>query len=78
MTKYTIVDQETCIACGTCGSICPDIFGYTDSGEAYVIIDNNAGNTAIPEDCMDEVEEAVSSCPTESIKWSDEPIRLPV
>ena len=25
MAKYTIVDKETCIACGACGAAAPDI-----------------------------------------------------
>ena len=30
MAKYTIVDQETCIACGACGAAAPEIFDYND------------------------------------------------
>ncbi|MBO1912919.1 ferredoxin, partial [Microvirga sp. 3-52] len=26
MPKYTIVDQDTCIACGACGAAAPDIY----------------------------------------------------
>ncbi|HWO95728.1 MAG TPA: ferredoxin, partial [Bacillus sp. (in: firmicutes)] len=28
MPKYTIVDKETCIACGACGAAAPDIYDY--------------------------------------------------
>ena len=30
MGKYTIVDKETCIACGACGAAAPDIYDYDD------------------------------------------------
>ncbi|MDU3984595.1 MAG: ferredoxin, partial [Staphylococcus epidermidis] len=26
MAKYTIVDMDTCIACGACGAAAPDIY----------------------------------------------------
>ena len=32
MAEFTIVDQETCIACGACGASAPDIFDYNDEG----------------------------------------------
>ena len=41
MAKYTIVDKETCIACGACGAAAPDIFDYDDEGLAENIIDEN-------------------------------------
>ena len=39
MAKYTIVDMDTCIACGACGAAAPDIYDYDDEGIAYVILD---------------------------------------
>ncbi|MDU1925204.1 MAG: ferredoxin [Staphylococcus epidermidis] len=36
MAKYTIVDMDTCIACGACGAAAPDIYDYDDEGIAYV------------------------------------------
>ena len=38
MAKYTIVDMDTCIACGACGAAAPDIYDYDDEGIAYVIL----------------------------------------
>ena len=31
MAKYTIVDKDTCIACGACGAAAPDIYDYDDN-----------------------------------------------
>lgn len=73
MCKFTIVDQETCIACGACGAAAPDIFEYDDDGLSYVILDDNQGMKEIPEDLMDDFEDAYEGCPTESIKVAEEP-----
>ncbi len=73
MAKYTIVDKETCIACGACGASAPDIYDYDDEGISFVILDNNQGNVEIPENLVDDVEDARDGCPTDSIKISDEP-----
>ncbi|AKO92594.1 ferredoxin [Priestia filamentosa] len=73
MIKYTIVDKETCIACGACGASCPDLFAYDDEGISYVLLDDNQGNTSVDEDFYDDLEDAADGCPTQSIKVSDEP-----
>ncbi|KMY52722.1 ferredoxin [Bacillus sp. FJAT-27231] len=73
MTKYTIIDQDTCIACGACGAAAPDVFDYNEEGIAYVVLDNNQGVAEIPEELLDDAEEAFEGCPTESIKLADEP-----
>jgi ferredoxin len=75
MKKYTIVDQDTCIACGSCGACAPDIFDYDDSGFAYVILDDNTGTVPVPEELLDDLEDAFEGCPTESIKVAEEPFQ---
>ncbi len=72
MAKYTIVDKETCIACGACGAAAPDIYDYDDEGIAYVTLDDNKGIVEVPEDLFDDMEDALEGCPTESIKIADE------
>ncbi|MCL7748328.1 ferredoxin [Halalkalibacter alkaliphilus] len=73
MAKYTIVDKDTCIACGACGAAAPDIYDYDDEGIAFVLLDNNQGTTYVQEDLMEDMEDAHDGCPTESIKIADEP-----
>ena len=73
MAKYTIVDKETCIACGACGAAAPDIYDYDDEGIAFVLIDENKGNLEVPMDLYDDLVDAEEGCPTESIKVSDKP-----
>lgn len=70
-TKYTRVNQETCIACGACGEVAPDVYDFEDDGIAYVIFDKNCGTAKIPEEFWNQVDEALEDCPTESIKVSD-------
>ncbi|WP_047985337.1 ferredoxin [Ornithinibacillus californiensis] len=71
--KYTIVDKETCIACGACGVTCPLLFDYDDEGLAFVTIDDNTGNKEVPEELEDDVLDAYEGCPSDSIKISEEP-----
>ncbi|WP_252313327.1 ferredoxin [Sinobaca sp. H24] len=71
MAKFTI-DKDTCIACGACGAAAPDIYDYDDEGLAEVILDDNKGITAVPEDLEEDMLDAFEGCPTDSIKIADE------
>ncbi|OIJ14853.1 ferredoxin [Anaerobacillus alkalilacustris] len=73
MAKYTIVDKDTCIACGACGAAAPDIYDFDDDGIAFVILDDNQGTAEVPEDLYDDMTDGQEGCPTDSIKISDEP-----
>lgn len=61
-----IVDQNLCIACGACISICPDVFDWNDDGKSDAI------KGEIEEDLEDDAMEALESCPTEAIKEEEE------
>lgn len=51
------VNQEICIGCGTCESLCPQVFKIVD-GKSQVISEN----------CKDcNCEEAVGNCPVSAI-----------
>jgi ferredoxin len=73
MAKYTIVDQETCIACGACGASAPDVYDYNADGISFVLLDKNQGNAVIPDVLIDSVLDAFEGCPTESIKLGNQP-----
>ena len=51
------VDQEKCIGCGACASICPDVFQMNDQGKAEVISQEN----------LDCAKQAAESCPADAI-----------
>lgn len=76
MAKFTTVEQGTCIACGACGASAPYIFDYDEEGLAYVLLDENTGTVAVPEDLQEDLEDAIDGCPTGSIKIANEPIKL--
>jgi len=68
------VNKETCIACGVCWALVPDVFeldpntGKTRIRPPYVVNDDektSEGN--IPNELIDAVKNAASSCPTGSI-----------
>lgn len=74
MVKYTIVEQDTCIACGACAIAAPDLFDYNDEGISFGLLDANQGITPIEdEDMQDELEDAYESCPSNSIQVADTP-----
>jgi ferredoxin len=56
-----IVDKETCVGCGLCCDVCPEVFEM-------------AGDTAIakvdkvPAEAEDTCQDAAAQCPTEAIK----------
>lgn len=58
------VDQDTCIGCGLCTSICSEVFEMNDDGKAEAI-------TEVTENLKDDAEEAASSCPVDAITVED-------
>ena len=57
-----IVEQDLCISCGLCISICEEVFHWNDDDKAEAI------ETDVPEDLEQDVQEALDSCPTSAIK----------
>lgn len=73
LSKYTVVDQETCIACGAAA---PEIFDYNDEGVAFVILDENEGTAEVAEGLFDDLDDALEGCPTDSIKVETSPFKV--
>lgn len=51
------VDQEKCMGCGACVSICPDVFEMNEEGKAQVKSEEN----------MECAKQAADSCPADAI-----------
>jgi len=58
MAKFK-VNQEVCIGCGTCISLCPECFELNEEGKSQVKL----------EECQDncDSDEVISDCPVRAI-----------
>ena len=60
MAKKIIIDQELCVGCGACASLCPEVFELQDDGKAKVV------NESSHEKC--DYDMVINSCPVGAIK----------
>ena len=56
-----LVNQDTCIGCGICMSMCPDVFHSDDDGKACT------KDEEVAKDLEDGATEARDSCPVDAI-----------
>ena len=56
------VNNDACIGCGACTSICPNVFEMDDNGLSTVKVN------PVPEEEKDNVNDAIGSCPTSAIE----------
>lgn len=56
------VNKDTCIGCGLCASICPEVFSLNDDDGKAEAIDEE-----IEESLKDDAIEARDNCPVEAI-----------
>lgn len=70
---YTKIDRESCIACGLCQIIAPNLYDYDAEGIAYSLQDNNTGTSPIPQNDFSAFKKAYTSCPTGAILRSSQP-----
>ena len=61
---HAMVHRETCIRCGLCPSLCPEVFDLPEGESAQVIAD------PVPEDCLVQAQSAADSCPVGAIHTS--------
>jgi len=59
------IDQEKCIACGTCVAICPEVFEMKDNGK--VDVKGEFKGKDVPKELEDKVKEAHDACPATAI-----------
>jgi len=64
------VNQELCIGCGACVSLCPDVFKINEAGKSEVISSASvplSGTTADKQENVACAKDAVGSCPVQAI-----------
>lgn len=54
------INKDVCIGCGTCESICPEVFKIGDEGKAEVL-------PADYQKLQDKIKEAAEACPVDAI-----------
>lgn len=55
-----IVNEESCIGCGTCQAICPEVFEVQGDSKSHVL---EADYDAL----KDKIEESITACPVQAI-----------
>lgn len=65
MEKTVYIETEECIGCESCVELCPEVFEFDADNEKAIVVMPEGGD----EDC---IQEAIDTCPTECIHWSDE------
>jgi len=64
MAKTVVIDEDCCVGCGACAELCPDVFTMSEEEEKAHVILPSGGS----EEC---IEEAIATCPSECISWTD-------
>ena len=59
-----IVDEDTCIGCGLCCGVCPEVFRMDDEDKAEAFALTEESNKS-------QVQEAIDGCPVEAISWEE-------
>ncbi len=59
MDRKAFVDQDNCISCGLCVSICPAVFRFNSSGKSEAYDPSGASEK--------DIQQAIDGCPVQCI-----------
>lgn len=65
MSKIPYINVSDCIACGSCESLCPNVF-FIDENLNYAVVTDPHGASE------EEIQEAIDICPAGCISWKEE------
>jgi len=66
MSRVPLIDLYECTDCEACLELCPDVFKRNSETDIIEIVD-------LSEYPEDEIETAISMCPSDCITWEDAP-----
>ena len=61
--RFPEIVEEECIACGTCGELCPEVFRLNENLGFVQVLNPDGG-------LEDKIEAAMEACPVQCIHWS--------
>ena len=64
--KKLVIDEQTCVCCGSCVANCESVFGWSEEQTPCVKYPENI------EKNESAVEEAITACPTGAIRYEEE------
>ena len=67
MKVQVTLDQNLCIACGTCASLMPDAFEYDESAGKYKTTESYSKIIELDEETYKKLQEVASMCPAMAI-----------
>lgn len=62
--SYASIEESSCIGCGTCEALCPEVFEMTVRDTAQAIGE-------VVDDAKATVQRAMNMCPVKCIYWDD-------
>ncbi|MDO8669795.1 MAG: ferredoxin [Candidatus Buchananbacteria bacterium] len=59
--------NDSCIGCGTCESICPEVFKMEEKDDRIIAVVKEADYALH----KDKVDESIVACPVQAISWEE-------